>query len=168
MKLSAIFAPIISLALAFILAVMIPTNNPLRPFEACGTSGMKAALNGALNLSILDGWWDEWYDGENGWEIPTAAGVGPYGAAHGGVADGGPHRQRFLGEHDGVAAPGHQRAQGCEQGGAVDHSFAFARLMRCARRWAMASMAACWFSSNAGRMKGWAWCLTVPNSRKAP
>jgi starch phosphorylase len=47
-------------------------NNPLRPLEACGTSGMKSALNGGLNLSIRDGWWDEWYDGENGWEIPTA------------------------------------------------------------------------------------------------
>ncbi|WP_214409497.1 alpha-glucan family phosphorylase [Sphaerisporangium fuscum] len=50
-------------------------NNPLRPLEACGTSGMKAALNGGLNLSIRDGWWDEWYDGGNGWAIPTADGV---------------------------------------------------------------------------------------------
>jgi starch phosphorylase len=51
-------------------------NNPLRPLEACGTSGMKAALNGGLNLSIRDGWWDEWFDGENGWAIPSADGVG--------------------------------------------------------------------------------------------
>ncbi|MGP4027818.1 alpha-glucan family phosphorylase [Actinomadura sp. 3N407] len=50
-------------------------NNPLRPLEACGTSGMKAALNGALNLSIRDGWWDEWYDGQNGWAIPSADGL---------------------------------------------------------------------------------------------
>ena len=50
-------------------------NNPLRPLEACGTSGMKSALNGGLNLSIRDGWWDEMFDGQNGWAIPTADGV---------------------------------------------------------------------------------------------
>jgi starch phosphorylase len=50
-------------------------NNPTRPLEACGTSGMKSALNGGLNLSIRDGWWDECYDGSNGWPIPTADGV---------------------------------------------------------------------------------------------
>ncbi|SEE40990.1 alpha-glucan family phosphorylase [Jiangella alba] len=50
-------------------------NNPLRPYEACGTSGMKAALNAGLNLSIRDGWWDEWSDGLNGWDIPSAEGV---------------------------------------------------------------------------------------------
>lgn len=50
-------------------------NNPVRPMEACGTSGMKSALNGGLNLSILDGWWDEMADGENGWAIESAEGV---------------------------------------------------------------------------------------------
>jgi starch phosphorylase len=47
-------------------------NNPVRPREACGTSGEKAALNGGLNFSILDGWWDECFDGENGWAIPSS------------------------------------------------------------------------------------------------
>ncbi|WP_124711121.1 alpha-glucan family phosphorylase [Gordonia insulae] len=50
-------------------------NNPVRPMEACGTSGMKSAMNGGLNLSIMDGWWDEMADGENGWAIPSAEGV---------------------------------------------------------------------------------------------
>ncbi len=44
-------------------------NNPRRPLEACGTSGMKAALNGTINCSVLDGWWDECYTGSNGWAI---------------------------------------------------------------------------------------------------
>jgi starch phosphorylase len=44
-------------------------NNPRRPLEASGTSGMKVAANGGLNLSILDGWWVEGYDGTNGWAI---------------------------------------------------------------------------------------------------
>ena len=44
-------------------------NTPRRPFEACGTSGQKVLLNGGLNLSVLDGWWAEAYDGENGFAI---------------------------------------------------------------------------------------------------
>src|SRR6185503_3605175 len=44
-------------------------NNPRRPLEACGTSGQKVVLNGGLNLSILDGWWAEAYDGQNGFAI---------------------------------------------------------------------------------------------------
>jgi len=48
-------------------------NNPVHPLEASGTSGMKAGMNGAINLSILDGWWDEGYDGQNGWAIKPAS-----------------------------------------------------------------------------------------------
>jgi len=44
-------------------------NNPLYPLEASGTSGMKAGMNGSINLSVLDGWWGESYDGKNGWAI---------------------------------------------------------------------------------------------------
>ncbi|WP_293004779.1 alpha-glucan family phosphorylase [Nitrosomonas sp.] len=44
-------------------------NNPIYPLEASGTSGMKAGINGAINLSVLDGWWGEGYDGKNGWAI---------------------------------------------------------------------------------------------------
>jgi len=47
-------------------------NNPITPLEASGTSGIKAAVNGRLNLSILDGWWAEAFDGDNGWGIPGA------------------------------------------------------------------------------------------------
>jgi starch phosphorylase len=47
-------------------------NTPVRRLEACGTSGMKASLNGVLNCSILDGWWDELFDGDVGWAIPSA------------------------------------------------------------------------------------------------
>ncbi|AFR49006.1 Glucan phosphorylase [Gordonia sp. KTR9] len=65
----------ISMARAIYAGCDVWLNNPVRPMEACGTSGMKSALNGGLNLSILDGWWDEMADGENGWAIPSAEGI---------------------------------------------------------------------------------------------
>ncbi|MDE0605727.1 MAG: alpha-glucan family phosphorylase [Acidimicrobiaceae bacterium] len=52
-------------------------NNPIRPHEACGTSGEKSALNGGLNFSISDGWWDEMADGRNGWTIPSSEAAEP-------------------------------------------------------------------------------------------
>ena len=56
----------IELARHLVNGVDVWLNMPRRPLEACGTSGMKAVLNGALNLSVLDGWWAEAYDGSNG------------------------------------------------------------------------------------------------------
>lgn len=50
-------------------------NVPRPPLEASGTSGMKAMLNGGLNLSVLDGWWDEAWDQHNGWAIPSESGL---------------------------------------------------------------------------------------------
>jgi starch phosphorylase len=44
-------------------------NTPRRPHEASGTSGEKAGMNGVLNFSVMDGWWVEGYDGNNGWAI---------------------------------------------------------------------------------------------------
>jgi starch phosphorylase len=52
-------------------------NNPIYPMEASGTSGEKAALNGGLNCSILDGWWAEMFDGENGWAIEASTATDP-------------------------------------------------------------------------------------------
>jgi glycogen phosphorylase len=73
-----VFLPNYDIAMARLLypGTDVWLNNPLRPLEACGTSGMKAALNGSLNLSILDGWWAEFYDEENGWAIPSADAAG--------------------------------------------------------------------------------------------
>lgn len=59
----------INIARYLVQGVDVWLNTPIRPMEACGTSGMKAAANGALNMSILDGWWPEAYDGTNGWAI---------------------------------------------------------------------------------------------------
>jgi starch phosphorylase len=58
-----------NLARYLVQGVDVWMNTPRRPMEASGTSGMKAALNGALNFSVLDGWWREAYNGENGWAI---------------------------------------------------------------------------------------------------
>ena len=58
-----------NLARYLVQGVDVWLNTPRRPNEASGTSGMKAALNGALNFSVLDGWWREGYNGRNGWSI---------------------------------------------------------------------------------------------------
>jgi len=61
------------LARRLVAGVDVWLNNPIHPLEASGTSGMKAAMNGGINLSVLDGWWDEGYDGANGWAIKPAS-----------------------------------------------------------------------------------------------
>jgi len=58
-----------NLARYLVQGVDVWMNTPRRPMEASGTSGMKAALNGALNFSVLDGWWREAFNGHNGWSI---------------------------------------------------------------------------------------------------
>lgn len=58
-----------NLARYLVQGVDVWMNTPRRPYEASGTSGMKAALNGVLNFSVLDGWWREAYNGYNGWSI---------------------------------------------------------------------------------------------------
>ena len=58
-----------ALARKLVTGVDVWLNNPAYPLEASGTSGQKAGINGVLNLSVLDGWWDEGYNGQNGWSI---------------------------------------------------------------------------------------------------
>jgi starch phosphorylase len=66
----------VHLAHRLVAGVDLWLNLPRVPLEACGTSGMKAALNGVPQLGTLDGWWAEGYTGENGWAIPLASGDG--------------------------------------------------------------------------------------------
>jgi len=67
------------LARRLVSGVDVWLNNPIYPLEASGTSGMKAAMNGVINLSVLDGWWGEGYEGDNGWAIkPASAALDQY------------------------------------------------------------------------------------------
>lgn len=59
----------VALARKLVAGVDVWVNTPAYPLEASGTSGQKAGINGVLNLSVLDGWWDEGYNGQNGWAI---------------------------------------------------------------------------------------------------
>ncbi len=61
------------LARRLVSGVDVWLNNPVYPLEASGTSGMKAGINGVVNLSVLDGWWEEGYTGDNGWAIKPAS-----------------------------------------------------------------------------------------------
>lgn len=79
-------------------------NNPLRPQEASGTSGMKPPLHGGLNLSILDGWWPEAYNGRNGWAIvaePASGARRTRDAEHESIVD--PARARAMDRRDAAA-----------------------------------------------------------------
>ncbi|HQH79845.1 MAG TPA: alpha-glucan family phosphorylase [bacterium] len=71
----------INIARHLVQGVDVWLNTPTKPMEASGTSGMKAAINGALNLSVPDGWWPEAYDGENGWEISAGDNIEDPGLA---------------------------------------------------------------------------------------
>ncbi len=62
----------IDIAKYLVQGVDVWVNNPVRPYEASGTSGQKAAINGVLNCSIMDGWWPEGFNGKNGWAVPGA------------------------------------------------------------------------------------------------
>ena len=66
-----LLALVVGMARRIVSGVDVWLNTPRRPQEASGTSGMKAAVNGVINCSILDGWWAEAYDGDNGWAIET-------------------------------------------------------------------------------------------------
>jgi glycogen phosphorylase len=68
----------LNIARRLVTGVDVWLNNPVYPLEACGTSGMKAGMNGAINLSVLDGWWGEGYDRGNGWAIkPGSSALDP-------------------------------------------------------------------------------------------
>ncbi|MGA2386824.1 MAG: alpha-glucan family phosphorylase [Candidatus Bathyarchaeia archaeon] len=67
----------LNVARELVRGVDIWLNNPRRLQEACGTSGMKASMNGVINFSVRDGWWDEAYNGKNGWAIGDLAAGGP-------------------------------------------------------------------------------------------
>jgi glycogen phosphorylase len=67
----------LSMALRLVGGCDVWVNVPRPPLEASGTSGMKAALNGCVNLSVLDGWWEEAWNGQNGWGIGSPGNADP-------------------------------------------------------------------------------------------
>ncbi len=94
-----------SLAALLVAGVDVWLNNPVAPYEASGTSGMKAALNGVPSLSVLDGWWVEGHvEGVTGWAIGADRGAGADGRIGDPVVDAadGAELHRLLAE---VVAP---------------------------------------------------------------